>query len=369
MYVKLKGQYATTVNIPLNSERSVLPHKSSALDDIKHLNDGLTDTLIFRCGQKNSFKLTLPYLGKIEEVSLAVPAAAVTEEWRCRSVQVWEIELDQPLEFDFLHTKTKGWVTKKSRVLTSTRANVSQCDTGLSVTSTVSIETESSKFRRAVFELHSTYSTTRGGVSGMFADGRKALRQRARQARLGCAAKEFDASCWDSDWLEIARQQQCNHVATPRQQRYLTVRELKLQRLESMSSTRSMHDEPESPMSTPLLSRTRSAHEEPESPMSKPLSTSTIVGTPRHAEAKNTQAEDVALTFEDLVQVLMAIAIHKGPLFCYSRKDDVFSTFKGCCLHRHTCCMSGLRENWTQHMLRRSEGYASRPRPRKQGGM
>ena len=87
VFVKLEGQYATTINIPLNAERSVLRSESDnpnfGPDHVKHVDDALiADTSLFDSGQTDTFKITLPYLGKIEHVSLAVPPALITDEFR-----------------------------------------------------------------------------------------------------------------------------------------------------------------------------------------------------------------------------------------------------------------------------------------------
>ena len=95
VFVRLKGQHAATVNIPLNQERSVLPGESgegNILPDMKALKDGMTSLMtdkatdLFNSGQTDTFKLTLPYLGEIEEVSLAVPPVMFTDEWRVEKV-------------------------------------------------------------------------------------------------------------------------------------------------------------------------------------------------------------------------------------------------------------------------------------------
>ena len=142
-------------------------------------------------------------------------------------VHIWELELEQPLEFDFL-VHNKGWITKKNRRLTSTRAEAHHHP--------------DASFRRTVFELFTTYSSVRSGVTGLFGDGREALKQQSAQFRqlfsVDSAANEFDSSLWDSDWLRIARKHanqrklksgQKDANAAPR---YKTLRELKLQRLE-----------------------------------------------------------------------------------------------------------------------------------------
>ena len=105
-----------------------------------------------------------------------------------------ELELDQPLEFDFL-VHNKGWITKKNRRLTSTRAKAHHHP--------------NTSFCRTAVELFTTYSSVRSGAAGLFGDGREALKQQSAQfwqlLSADTAENEFDSSLWDSDWLRIAR--------------------------------------------------------------------------------------------------------------------------------------------------------------------